>query len=105
MERPSFHIKKGFPLYLLKCKEHTDVGWAEQRKMLSLQRGQLWKVPAREGRLTGRKAAESLFGHPGQQDTAGLQQLSSGKPSQIAEGTQIRAAFLAHCPDLHRGRK
>lgn len=53
-----------------------------------------------ESPFTGRQPdrKESLFGHPGQQDTVGLEQLSSGKPSQIAEGTQIRAAFLAHHP-------
>lgn len=70
-EEPSFLIKEGFPLNLMKCKDLTEMGWVRQGKMFSMQNEQLWKVPAQGGSLKGRKAAESLFRYPGQQDTSG----------------------------------
>lgn len=57
------------------------MGWA------SMQSGQLWKVPAQGGSLIGRKAAES--------PALVSKNTSSGKPSWLAESSQMRAAFLA----------
>lgn len=73
------------------------MGRARQGEMLSMQSEQLWKAPAWQGSLVGRKAAEGPCTLVSK-TLRSLEQLSSGKPSQLTSSTQIRAAFLAHHP-------
>lgn len=65
------------------------------------QSEQLWKVPGRQDSSVGRKATRACLNTLVSKTPPNLGQLSSGKPSQLASSSQIRAAFLAHPSQLY----